>query len=139
MRMPASARPVFFEFAPELVLAGLQVHSPPRGRAESQNVWHVSLYWQARGAMDTDYTISVRPLRNGQLITGSDGQPVIQDHKPVWGSYPTTRWTPGEIVRDDYVIPLPDQIVPDGAQVIVYRQTDTGFDNLGQADLTLTP
>ena len=82
----------------------------------------------------------MRPLRAGALIPGGDGQPVIQDHQPVWNAYPTSRWSPGEIVRDDYVLDLPGQIVPDGpdgAHIVVYRVTAGGFENLGVIDLSL--
>jgi hypothetical protein len=68
----------------------------------------------------------------------ASGEPLIQDHQPVWNSYPTSRWSPGEIVRDDYVLYLPDALVPDTAQIVVYRSTETGFENLGESQLDLT-
>jgi len=113
---------------PRFPLAGTP-RFPPR--------WRLSLYWRAAAKSDVDYTISVRPLQKGALITGGDGQPVIQDHQPVWNAYPTSRWSPGEIVRDDYGLDLPGQAVPDGAQIVVYRVTAGGFENLGEATLSL--
>jgi len=56
----------------------------------------------------------------------------------VWNSYPTSRWSPGEVVRDDYLLSLPHGIVPDGMQIVVYRAAEAGgFENLGVAQLDL--
>jgi hypothetical protein len=90
-------------------------------------------------AMDVDYTISVRPLRSGELIFDQDGKLLIQDHQPVWNSYPTSHWSPGEVVRDDYALFLPEQIVPNGFRVVVYRNTADGLANLAEVDLAFDP
>jgi hypothetical protein len=146
-QVPESARPAAYQFGPQLTLAGYQVHRPPQGGPErdgrpasySQGDWHLSLYWRANEAMNVDYTVSVRPLRDGQLIASEDGQPRIQDHQPVWNSYPTSRWSPGEVVRDDYVLSLPSQVTPNSVQIVVYRSTPAGLEDLGKASLALTP
>jgi hypothetical protein len=75
-------------------------------------------------------------LRDGALVLDEQGQQAIQDHQPVWNSYPTTRWSPGEVVRDDYVLWLPGPALPDGVQIIVYQATSAGFENLGEAQLS---
>jgi hypothetical protein len=136
MQLPASARLLTVDLGPTMALAGFETQaSVPRSTLQ----WRLSLYWRALAKSDVDYTVSVRPLRAGNLISGGDGQPVIQDHQPVWNAYPTSRWSPGEIVRDDYVLDLPGQAVPDGAQIVVYRVTAGGFENLGEATLSLEP
>ncbi len=96
------------------------------------------MYWQAETPIEFDYTVSVRPLADEALIFDENGEPRIQDHQPVWNSYPTSRWSPGEIVRDDYVLYLPEEVVPDAAQIVVYRSTTAGFENLGEAQLDLS-
>jgi hypothetical protein len=150
-QVPGSAQDTSLEFGPRLALAGVEVHPSPHAKTSgkasqsatsagpSTSGWHISLYWRANDSMDTNYTVSVRPLRDGQLITGEDGKPLIQDHQPVWDSYPTTRWSPGEIVRDDYVISLPNRALPNGVQIVVYRITNGGFENLAEANLVLPP
>ena len=44
------------------------------------------------------------------------GDPVILAQadraNPVDGWYPTSRWRPGEIVRDSYLLPVPGWLVP---------------------------
>ncbi len=105
---------------------------------EPRRTLHVILYWQAVGRIGHDYIASVRPLRQGKPIpSASEGGILQQDHPPVWGFYPTTRWAPGEVVRDDYVLLLPAGALPDGAMLVVYRtRPEGGFANL--AILTLS-
>jgi hypothetical protein len=56
---------------------------------------------------------------------------------PVYGWYPTTRWLPGEVVYDSYVLPLLN-----GATHIVVgmyeQQADGAFSNYGETGLPLT-
>jgi hypothetical protein len=144
-QLPASAHPLTVNFGSTMTLTGFEVQATP-GDGDPRSAlpasrlpptWRLSLYWRAAAKSDVDYTISVRPLQKGALIPGGDGQPVIQDHQPVWNAYPTSRWSPGEIVRDDYGLDLPGQSVPDGVQIVVYRVTAGEFENLGEATLNL--
>ncbi len=100
--------------------------------------WQIALYWQSSATLAVDYTISVRPLVNGRVINVA-GENLIQDHQPVWGVYPTSRWRPGELVRDVYALRLPDDITPDAVQIVVYRATAAGFENLAAQTIRLTP
>jgi hypothetical protein len=140
-QVPGSARDTNLNFGAGLALVGVELHpwQSATSAGPSTYPWHISLYWRANASMNTSYTVSVRPLRDGQFIGGEDGRPLIQDHQPVWDSYPTTRWSPGEIVRDDYVIPLPDRALPNGMQILVYRMTKGEFENLAEANLALPP
>jgi hypothetical protein len=133
-QLPASARPLVIDFGSTMTLVGFETED---GALRFPSRWRLSLYWRAAAKSDVDYTISVRPLQKGVLIPGGDGQPVVQDHQPVWNAYPTSHWSPGEIVRDDYSLDLPGQAIPDGAQIVVYRVTAGGFENLGEATLNL--
>jgi len=139
-QLPGTARPTALTFGPELILTGFEIHPSRETRLETQDEirWHVSLYWQAEAPLNSDYTVSVRPLHDGTLVFDENGEPLIQDHQPVWNSYPTSRWSPGEIVRDDYILYLPGEVVPDAAQIVVYRSTSAGFENLGEAQLDLS-
>lgn len=97
---------------------------------EPRRALHVTLYWQATERIGRDYTMSVRPLIDGEPMLAG-GEPLQQDHPPVWGFYPTSRWTPGEVVRDDYVLALPATVLPNGAALVVYRaRPEGGFANL---------
>jgi hypothetical protein len=98
--------------------------------------WQIALYWQANEPLSEDYTVSVRPLVGGQIIT-VNGEALIQDHQPVWGVYPTSRWRPGEIVRDVYALSLPSDINPEAIRVVVYKSSDAGFENLAEQTILL--
>ncbi len=104
--------------------------------------WRLSLYWQTETPLADDYTISVRPLRGGERLRGVDGAPLIQDHQPVWNSFPTRRWLPGEVVRDDYVFTLSTGVLPDGVHLVIYRAVTgerdaVGFEVLGEVVVPL--
>jgi hypothetical protein len=137
IQLPSGATPLNLAFGDALKLVGYELVEAeilwpdstiqPLGRGN----WQIALYWQALQPPGRNYTISVRPMQAGQLIT-HHGQPVIQDHPPVWGVYPTGQWQPGPLVRDIYALNLPSGVTPDAVQIVVYRPTDSGFENLTQ-------
>jgi len=97
---------------------------------------HLALYWQAEEVPGADYAVSVRPTASGELLF-HEGQLVQEDHAhPVWGFYPTSHWSRGEVVRDDYLVAVPSDLHYDGAMVVVYRVTGDGFEDLGTVALT---
>jgi hypothetical protein len=145
MTPPPIQQRVGADIGGSLRLLGVDVLS---GREERRGaaspVLHLALYWQALAKIDRDYIISVRPTYGGQPIiervSESTSQRMVQqDHPPVWGAYPTERWTPGEVVRDDYAIGLPAGQVADGLWVVVYRAlVGGGFEVLGEARFPVT-
>jgi hypothetical protein len=137
--IPPTAIPLDVEFGRQLELAGWErvesTELPPSAGLPQAN-WQVALYWRASTPLSEDYTISVRPLAGGQLITVA-GENLIQDHQPVWGIYPTSRWRTGELVRDVYAISLPPEARPEAIQIVVYKPVGAGFENLGEITLHL--
>jgi hypothetical protein len=133
--LPAGVRPLALEFGDRLKLVGWETivtdePLPPAVAARlSLATWQIALYWQASAPLPEDYTVSVRPLLDGQLLSAA-GEPLIQDHQPVWGAYPTRRWQPGEIVRDVYALRLSEGAMPETMQVVVYWTVGDGFENL---------
>lgn len=92
----------------------------------------VLLAWQAPSRLAEDWSVSVRLTAGGREIAQMD-----REH-PVSGTYPTSRWSPGEVVGDAYIFALPAGAAPDGVTVIVYRKMpDGGFTNLDVARLPL--
>jgi hypothetical protein len=61
--------------------------------------------------METAYTVFTHLLDQGDQIRGQ------KDSPPRGGSYPTTLWVPGEIVVDEYEIPIAADATP-GRHVI---------------------
>jgi len=139
LQLPPTAQPVTLDFGSALQLVGWELVRPaplPAGVEPRLALadWQLALYWQAAAEIDEDYTISVRPLVDGQIIKQEE-EPLIQDHQPVWGFYPTSRWLPRTIVRDIYALALPPAATPGAVQIVVYKTTVSGFENL--ADRTI--
>ncbi|MCS7259502.1 MAG: glycosyltransferase family 39 protein [Anaerolineae bacterium] len=63
----------------------------------------LTLVWKAHTLLSTDYTVFTH-------LIGPDGQMWGQwDNPPVRGTYPTSRWSVGERVFDQYAIPIDAQ------------------------------
>jgi hypothetical protein len=66
----------------------------------------VSLYWEAESPPEESFTVFVH-------VVAADGfNRTSQDNIPVWGSYPTGSWRPGEQVTDKYTLTLPPGTPP---------------------------
>ncbi len=125
--LPAGLQPWTHDFDTTLRLAGGRVD---RNVATGETV--ALLAWAARGKPAEDWAISVRFMQGDREI----GQ--VDHTHPVFGAYPTRRWSPGELVADAYPIALPPGADPDGLTIILYRRTpDGGFVNLGVARVAL--
>jgi hypothetical protein len=116
-----------------ITLVGYSLERGPTGAPVLSGVeapLDLTLYWQvAPDASPQDWSVSVRPLHNGALIHGADGAPIQQDSAaPVHGLRPFSGLSPAEIVADSYR--LPGGIDVDGLQVVLYRATADGFENL---------
>ena len=100
--------------------------------------WRLSLYWQATEPPRQDYSVFVH-VSDKDAITGPDDLIAQADRAaPVYGWYPTSRWTPGEIVRDEYIIDVPDGKDARHIAVGLYTQDAGGaFRNLGRAEIPL--
>jgi len=82
---------------------------------------HLTLYWQALAEMDESYTVFTHLLDKDNRIWGQ------RDNTPKGGTLPTSCWVKGEIIADEYDIPIqPD--APPGQYVIEIGmyQLDTG-------------
>jgi len=78
----------------------------------------LGLVWQAAPRATADYTVFVHVVDSaGKRLAGNDAQP----------SVPTSQWARGEVMVDEWVVPIPDDVPPGdyGLVVGVYR-ADTG-------------
>jgi len=73
----------------------------------------VTLYWTARGPIETDEAISV------QLLNAAGGLVAQQDGEPANGGAPTTTWPAGRIIQDTHQVALPDKFAPGDYQLIL--------------------
>jgi hypothetical protein len=108
---------------------------------EANGAVRLTLIWRAERPVRGDYSVFIHVSDKAQ-ITGPDDIIANGDRRhPVYGFYPTSRWTPGEVVRDDYLVPVPPGRTPRLVSFGLYTQDprDGAFHNLGQVDLPLRP
>ncbi len=94
------------------------------------DVLHLTLYWQAQQEMDVSYTVFVHLLDAQNRIWGQ------RDSVPDGGQYPTTGWLEGEVVEDEYEIPV-DPAAPSGEYLIevgLYDAAQPGYPRLPVLD-----
>jgi hypothetical protein len=76
------------------------------GIERNEQAWEVELEWTALSFPQSDYTVSVTLLE--------DGQPVAQDDaEPCNGTCPTGLWREGDVVVDRHVVELPKDDLSD--------------------------
>ncbi|MCX7669562.1 MAG: hypothetical protein N2439_05765, partial [Anaerolineae bacterium] len=125
--LPAGLRPWTHDFGAGLRLVGGQADRRP-----ATGEFIVLLAWAAAVAPAEDWSVSVRLTSGGREIAQVDHR------HPVFGAYPMSRWSAGEIVADVYPFSVEAGIEPDGLTVILYRQrADGGFVNLDVARFAL--
>ncbi len=94
--------------------------------------WQITLFWQAAAKPDRDYSVYIHASDHAAI---TDPENIIaQDDAgaPVDGWYPTSRWSPGEIIRDDSVISPPLDKPAKIVEVGLYTQDSAGrFQNYG--------
>jgi hypothetical protein len=79
----------------------------------SPDAGRLTLYWEALGVPQADYTVFVHLLDEaGQLVAGSDAPP----------GYPTSIWSPGEIIPDEHTMPTPLPPGPYRLAIGLYHQ-----------------
>ncbi len=128
--LPSSSQPLKLPLAHGLELLGFETR-----RVSGQ--LDLALYWRAAQSIDVDMAISLRPMRGERRLLQDDQPLQIDSAHPVGGFYPMTRWSAGEVVRDDYALPLEAANEADRVHVVLYRATSSGFENLAECDVPL--
>ena len=113
---PLTMQDLGISFGEDVFLLGYQMDQTS---VQTGDALRVRLYWLAKGAMDEDLTVSLRVYGRDEHVIGE------LDSFPGMGSYPTRLWIPGEVLYDDYAIPIDgDALAPTAALVRVglYRR-----------------
>jgi hypothetical protein len=76
---------------------GYDLSPPPYRRGETL---HLTLYWQATTTIDESYTVFVHLLNKDGIMGGQ------WDSVPGGGLLPTTNWREGEVITDEYEVPI---------------------------------
>jgi hypothetical protein len=97
----------------------------------SEKELHLTITWGAEHKPDADLSVFVKLLQGDAVIAQADS------NAPVYGQYPTMRWSENEVVYDNYILPrLP------GASAVtfgMYQQQPSGeFTNYGTTKIPLT-
>jgi hypothetical protein len=81
----------------------------------------LTLFWRAEGTLEQDYTVFAHLLdATGQRVSGWDSP-------PLGGDYPTSAWGAGEVIADEYIIPVPADAPPGKYAIAVgMYNADTG-------------
>jgi len=109
-------RPLAYMLGDKVELIGYEI---PDSLPSSGEPLTVTLYWRAQAEMTEDYTVFVHLLDGNDTLHGQgDGPPLDND-------YPTSYWSPGDVLADTHTVPLPDDL-PEGAYLLVglYRLAD---------------
>lgn len=81
---------------------------------------HLTLYWRCETPLPADYTTFVHVRDTTGQATGQPGSILAQmDRPPAEGTYPTSLWETGEVIRDSVRIPLPSGVPAGKYEVIV--------------------
>ncbi len=94
------------DFDSYIELIAVEYPSPPSAPIGRELIPGVELpmhmFWRAKRPTETDLNVSL------QLVTGAGEGIVQEDGPPLGGSYPTSRWRPGETIITQTVLRIPD-------------------------------
>ena len=92
--------------------------------------FHLTVVWGAESKPDADLSVFVKLLQGDSVIAQADS------NAPVYGQYPTSRWSANEIVQDNYLLPK----LPQATDITfgMYQQQPSGeFVNYGTTKVSL--
>lgn len=91
------------EFGETIALIGLD---KPTSTPHPGGTLSFNLYWQALAAIPQNHTVFTHLLDSAGQLRAQ------QDNPPQQGRYPTSWWSPGEIVIDPHTLLLPPELPP---------------------------
>ena len=107
-------------------------------RRSGENQILLTVYWQADQPLTADFSTAVHLVAQDPPAGEADMLDQADHAHPVDGWYPTTRWRPGEIVRDTYLLTVPNGSTPRAIRVAMYRNDPAaGFINTPWLSLPL--
>ena len=102
--------------APDISLLGYDI---PTTTLHPGDTLSVALYWKALRSVHGDYVMSMQLNdQNGRMWAEEQG-------RPVYGTYPTTEWAPGEVLRDWHDLTL-EPSIPGGSYQLELQVREAG-------------
>jgi mannosyltransferase len=71
------------------------------------DILHLDLYWQAVNMLEADWQLGL------QLVDREGQSWAIEEEQPIGGSYGTSLWQAGEVVRDQHDLLIPPDVSPE--------------------------
>lgn len=134
--LPGSATPLGKSVMPGVTLLGYSARPGPTGEPVTNGAptLDVTLYWRLASGWPSDLAISLRPTQGGGFVPHPSGEGIVQRDvaQPVSGLLGLGPIPMDATVADAYRLPVEPRTV-DGLALILYRATDSGFENV--ADL----
>jgi uncharacterized membrane protein len=106
--VPEIEHPMEVTLGDQVRFLGYALSPPPYKRGETL---HLTLHWQAMTRIDESYTVFVHLLDKNEMIGGQ------RDSVSGGGLLPTNSWLEGEVITDEYEVPIRDG-APPGKYVI---------------------
>lgn len=101
--------------------AGLISQAATPGGRQAGPILQLMFYWRVPQKVEWDYALSLRLLdSSGQEVHRQDAT------HPVLSSYPSSLWTPGEVVGDFYELPFPPEYETLALHLLPYRTEGPG-------------
>lgn len=98
--------------------------TPEREIIQRNDFLRMVLFWEATAAPAGDYQTSLR------LLAGDGTVALVETSPPSFGRYPTSHWTAGERIRDNYALWIPADF-PAGTYHIQMRLLDEKGQSVG--------
>ncbi|MBN1218308.1 MAG: DUF2723 domain-containing protein [Anaerolineae bacterium] len=122
--IPADITNLNANFENELELIGYRARVMPQdtpGGRKAGPILQLMFYWRVSRRVNWNYALSLR-------LKDATGQEIyVRDAThPVLSSYPTSLWTPGEVVGDFYELPMPPGHGPLTLHLLPYRTEGAG-------------
>lgn len=96
----------------------------------TNNEMQLTIYWEAVQPIAEDFSVAVHLVAQDPPLSEADLLDQADHVHPVEGFYPTSHWLQGEIVRDDYLITVPEGSQPAAIRVGMYQfDPQEGFKN----------
>jgi len=95
--VPEIEHPLEATLGDQVRFLGYDLSPPPYKRGETL---HLTLYWQATTRMEESYTVFVHLLDKDGIMGGQ------WDSVPGSGLLPTNSWLEGEVIADEYEVPI---------------------------------
>ena len=132
--VPAISHPANSNLSDQVNFLGYDLDAD---RVESGDALGLTLYWQARRPLTTDYSVYLRLVNGVYDVWGS------QDGSPLWGAMPTSRWEEGLVVTDERRLAVLPGTPPGVYQVAVGMYDPATMDALeaagGEGEILLGP